>query len=83
MNVAPVEVVLADRSVTNLAGEGCGTASDLLERLAVGVEDRRDDKRALGCDGDADVDGAVKREPIAGEACVQLSGLAAGRLRRP
>src|SRR3954452_25622921 len=52
----------ADLAVADLLGQRARLRRDLAEALAVGVEDRRDDERALAGDRDADVDPAVQLE---------------------
>src|SRR4051794_21518469 len=52
----------ADLAVADLLGQRARLRCDLAEALAVGVEDRRDDERALAGDRDADVDPAVQLE---------------------
>src|SRR4051812_38444037 len=52
----------ADLAVADLLGQRARLGRDLAEPLAVGVEVRRDDERALARDRDADVDPAVELE---------------------
>src|SRR3954452_86632 len=52
----------ADLAVADLLGQRARLLRDLAEALPVGVEDRRDDERALAGDRDADVDAAVELE---------------------
>ena len=60
----------SDRALASRGGQSSRFAADLPKRLAIGVEDRRDDQRVIGGDRDPDVDAIKQLEVIASERAV-------------
>ena len=76
------ELGRGDRAVAHPLGQRPRLVADLPEALAVGVEDRRDDERVAGGDGDADVDPRVELEAAVAVGTVRARVLAQGQAAR-